>query len=648
MPGPHESRRPFNEPVVAQAVPRVRALSRRLRALLLAHLEKCGAANAAEDMNRHPTIWKRLGERIHPYDHVGRFPQAAVAFAAVRSTVTQRDSPLGRAILYAVEADPGRLTLVEHGADRLSVQSRSFAAAVQEALDEGDIDGTIRLLSDRPGELWRRIDHLARCVGDDPIRQAFLIDAATNAASDVSPGVLASTAGELRGREATVPAEIVQAQAAAEETATAQSSRRRFLFRRGGTAAPTTTVRPVAGARSARRPPPPAPGSPRRVFFPRGDVTRSWTSPEQRGPLPAALVAELRAVIDRQLTQRAALLQLFDMCIIDRRLLHVPAPTRARTSSSQLAGWVRGTQVPFPSLRTLRLFLHWVEPDNRRVDLDLSCAFYRADWSHAGHCDYTALRFAADGAIHSGDLTSAPAPFGATEYLDLTPQALVQAGARYAIPVIFSFNDVPFDRLPEAFAGLALPSARDAQFDPGGVVQRFNLRGDAKTLVPFIVDLVDHLLLWVDVTVTSRGYGHQAGRHSANLGRLGSDLWDHFTSGHRPTLLDLVASHSAGRARELWVVDFDTLQAAPVAREADAARTVAGIRAAAVASATSTFPSTDGRRVLAAVADAARIGELIGTNPAPGSVIVTPVGDADAPWVTLRPEELLAGLTPAK
>jgi hypothetical protein len=225
---------------------------------------------------------------------------------------------------------------------------------------------------------------------------------------------------------------------------------------------------------------------------------------------------------------------------------------------------------------------------------------------------------------------------------------LAEAGARYAVPVIFSFNDVPFDRLPEAFAGLALPSERDVQFDAGRVVQRFNLRGDARMLVPFIVDLVDHELLWVDVTVTSRGYGHRAGRHSANLGRLGSDLWDHFTNGQRPMMLDLVAWHATGRASEIWVVDLDSVRAVPIAGEADAAGTVARIRAAAAASASSACPSITGRRVLAAVAEGARIGELIGTDPAPGSVVVTPVGRGDAPWVTLRPEELLAGLTPVK
>ena len=43
--------------------------------------------------------------------------------------------------------------------------------------------------------------------------------------------------------------------------------------------------------------------------------------------------------------------------------------------------------------------------------------------------------------------------------------------------------------------------------------------------------------------------------------------------------------------------------------------------------------------------DAAHAGRLT-SAPAGGSVVVAPVGRAQEPWTTLRPAELLAGLTP--
>ena len=126
---------------------------------------------------------------------------------------------------------------------------------------------------------------------------------------------------------------------------------------------------------------------------------------------------------------------------------------------------------------------------------------------------------------------------------------------QYAVPVVFSYNDVPFELLPEAFAGFSLPTEPDAQFDPGRVVQRFDLRGNAKVVVPLVLDITNRELLWVDVQITSRGYGHRAGRHSSNLARLGADLWDHFASGRRTTMLDLATWHAVGRADAIVVAD---------------------------------------------------------------------------------------------
>ena len=48
-------------------------------------------------------------------------------------------------------------------------------------------------------------------------------------------------------------------------------------------------------------------------------------------------------------------------------------------------------------------------------------------------------------------------------------------GGRYLLPVVFSYNDVPFDQLERGFAGvMAQPSG---PFDPAAVRQRFDLAG---------------------------------------------------------------------------------------------------------------------------------------------------------------------------
>ena len=165
-------------------------------------------------------------------------------------------------------------------------------------------------------------------------------------------------------------------------------------------------------------------------------------------------------------------------------------------------------------------------------------------------------------------------------------------------------------------------------------------------LVPFIVDLVGRELLWVDVHVTSHGYGHRAGRHSSNLGRLGADLWQHFASGQRATLFDLAAWHAAGRAHEIYAADFSTQRATRVATHASI--TAEALRRAASLPYDGAMPNVAGRSVLAVVADAESIGVVLGNSCAEGSLVAAPIGRATPPWQTLRPEELLAGLNPTK
>ncbi|MFM9447455.1 hypothetical protein [Streptomyces acidiscabies] len=135
--------------------------------------------------------------------------------------------------------------------------------------------------------------------------------------------------------------------------------------------------------------------------------------------------------------------------------------------------------------------------------------------------------------MHSGDLASAPAPDGATEYVDLDLNALRAHGVRYALPVVFSFNNIPFEKLLDAFAGfMTLPTAdeeaRGAAYDPRTVRQRYDLAGDSRIHVPMLVDLKERTFLWVDP--------HQ-----------------YFASG-QSTLWDLTVWHACARAREVAVI----------------------------------------------------------------------------------------------
>ncbi|NES30156.1 hypothetical protein GCE86_08380 [Micromonospora terminaliae] len=642
---PSEAYRPVDEPAVTVGPPRVWALPRPLRRTVLAFLASLDPVIAAEDLARHPTVWKRLAERLHPYERVAAYPNAAVAFAALRGTRAPARGALGTAMVDAAARAHERLILSWHAGGTVSVRVRTFAALVEQAAADGDAADAAALLVQRPGDLWRRLDHLLRLAGDDPDAQRVVLDGARQVASRVSPTVLADAAAALTGRDATVAVpEAVELAAGASMAEAAQAVGAGHVGTVGaalGRALGLRTRRPATPApgRGAE------PGTPRRTFFPKGDVVRAWSAPERRRPLPADAIAEIRASVDAELVDRAGGLDRFDVAVLDAALGRVPAPRRERAGSAQLTGWPRGSLRHLPDLDVLRLFLHWTDGEKFRVDLDLSCAFYDAGWRPRGHCDYTRLRFKGRAAIHSGDLTSAPPPLGATEFLDLDRAALLAARVEWAVPVVFSYNDVPFEALDAAFAGFSLPERGGRQFDPARVVQRFQLRGDARSLAPLVHNVRTGEVMWIDASLSTTGYGHNVTGYGARLGRLAADLWEHFRSGIRPTLLDLAAWHASARADRIVVAHADgTTTQVPVGGGAD---TVAAVRAAATRdTGDGTSPWPQPGKAFVATVDQDRLTMLLDGEVAEGSSALLLDGTAGASWTAVSPGDLAAALAP--
>ncbi|MGW0908166.1 MXAN_6230/SCO0854 family RING domain-containing protein [Streptomyces sp. NPDC002853] len=467
-------------------LPRLRGLPRPVRRALLALLDGFDLRRLAEDMDRDPRAWKRVGEILHPFEQAHRHARVALAFAVLRGTRIG-DSALSEVLL----AEAARHEDVRIEGDRLRIST--WQGRVEEAIGRWDTTGAAGLLRERPGELLRRLDLLLARSGAETLPEA-LGDALADALPRSGPGPLLGAYGRMKVRA--------------------------------------------------------EPGH-RRVFFPRGRVTRAYAVDDDRPPLPARVAGRAGELIEAEAVRRLAAGEgeRYDVAVLDASLDDLPVPFAERASAASLVAVPRGTSLPMPTdSENVRLFLHWLQPKGVRVDLDLSVALYDDLWRFVGLCDYTHLTYAGGAARHSGDLTAAPAPHGATEYLDLDLPRLADVGVRFVVPAVLSYNNVPFDELPDAFAGfMAVRGKERAVYDPRTVRQRFDLAGDAALRVPMIVDLRTRRAWWADVTLATGDGNHDVWRHRKQLGRMGNDLLDTFRPRGRATLWDLACWTAAAR-----------------------------------------------------------------------------------------------------
>ncbi|WP_051837219.1 MXAN_6230/SCO0854 family RING domain-containing protein [Streptomyces sp. NRRL WC-3742] len=481
---------------------RLRNLPRPLRRDLLAVLDALPVGTLAEDLRRHRQAWLRAGELLHPYEHRARFPYAAAAFAVLRETDVHHHG-LGPQLREAPA--PLKVRETPGGHTRLTVET--FAARAEHALAQGDMPAAVRLLATRPGELVRRLHHLLRVhtvwYPGEPL-PAELTDALPGALRAVAPGPLLGAYGRLRA---------------------------------------------------------PREEGERRLYFPRGRVASAHARFDWGTRVPAELSEPVCALIEAELLRRAGQPEPYDLAVLDAGLADLVVPFAERASAKTLVALPRGSVQPLPDGEHLRLFVHWMQRPHQRVDLDLSVAFYDEDWQFTGLCDYTNLVLGPRAAVHSGDFTTAPPPHGATEFVDLDLSELDAEAIRYAVVVVFSYNDVPFEDLTDAFAGFMTLSPTEAarvrkgSFRPKELRQRLDLAGDARICVPMIVDLQQRRQTWTDLNVSAAAGFHNLYKHHERIGSLASDVLRHFAPGARATLWDLACATAAAGSPEVLVRD---------------------------------------------------------------------------------------------
>jgi hypothetical protein len=372
---------------------------------------------------------------------------------------------------------------------------RSYYAQIELAAARGDAEAMAALLARRPGELGRRFDHLLRVAGSDSDAAAAALALFCSKVNALSNPVLLTLYSNLPTR-----------------------------------------------ARRAER----------RMFWPKGEVARGVTIADRRPTLPTSTITTATAAITRELLRRFANHPRFATALIDDPLASIIAPFNERTASATAIDLPRGSTLAIPSGKLLRLFLHWCErKGGMTTDLDLSVGFYDDQWNHVGVCSYYQLRCEAGGrtlARSSGDLTSAPYPDGASEFVDVELSAAREAGVRYAVMVVNAYSGDPFDRLERGFAGVMVRDDPEGQhFDPRSVALKFALRGANGIYTPLCVDLARNTLHWLDVYSKGQLALNNVENSNRSITRICPETLDYFASGVRLDMRSLALLHAAAR-----------------------------------------------------------------------------------------------------
>jgi hypothetical protein len=159
---------------------------------------------------------------------------------------------------------------------------------------------------------------------------------------------------------------------------------------------------------------------------------------------------------------------------------------------SKNANLARGTKIDVSGAKYLYFYVHWVE-NNQRTDIDHSFICFDGKW--ASETVYFG-RQANSYIAQSGDITSAPAPNGATEYAKIS-LGQIPKNIKYICATINSFTMNTFDTNKTVRAGF-MKSNSDS-FEMNREHNSYNLDQPAAANVPFILDVERQQVVILDV-----------------------------------------------------------------------------------------------------------------------------------------------------
>lgn len=241
-----------------------------------------------------------------------------------------------------------------------------------------------------------------------------------------------------------------------------------------------------------------------RYFIPKGEDSKIYVlDKDSRSPISETVTNQLFEALVEELSQRfqkAPQFKSTDKVYIDPKLNSILLPLNIQSSSKEVSTLQKGSKIKLNIKKeVLRLFVYWKQSsEDQRVDVDLSVVAFDSNLNVSKEISFRRYSDEDDTIVHSGDIQSAPQ--GASEFIDIRHQELLDSGVRYVGVLINSFTGQTFDQF-QCFAGLMERKNQQSGelFEPATVTHKYDLANQSTSNIPFVLDLKTGELIWTDI-----------------------------------------------------------------------------------------------------------------------------------------------------
>lgn len=377
---------------------------------------------------------------------------------------------------------------------RNGVKIETFNSLVEKAFNEEKVDEVLSLLKSKPGEFARKLDRMLRTFDNEKVLSKF---------KEVAHKVPTPLLLEVREH---------------------------FLRRNDNDLE-------------------------ERVFFPKGSIAKAYVIPYELKEIDKSICEKVVSICTQTLVRLYSEREPLGKVYVSGELRNYIVPTTLRNSSRAVRTIARGSKMPlFDNTNIIRLFLYWKDPKGDMVDLDLSSVFFNEEFEYIDNIYFRNLREKKYNCVHSGDVRQAPN--GATEFIDLDLNALLENGIRYIVSSVHSYSGQPYLELPECFVGFMERENGEFGeiFEPKTVTHKADLTSNNQVVIPLVIDILERRVIWTDLSGDAVALS-SVGRKGEQL-RLLSSLKSMLNI-RKPNMFDLMVLNAIARGQ----ITFDKEEA---------------------------------------------------------------------------------------